>query len=506
MSLQNMRVNESPNYKNYKNIKISDKLDKTILDCRTIMNNTMELNVMEINIGDAPCAVVTIEGMVSTSSMAELIFRPLMELKVPATENPSLAVYRFVTKESLLAAERHILYTYGDVVQDLFSGFALIFIDGIPKGISMGIQGYAQKSISQPTSENNIMGSQEAFAEVIRTNISLIRRRMKSPALRFEMMQVGEQSSTDVCMVYMVDKAPPKIVDEIRKKLSSIKLDTIISSGYIKPFLEKGVEENLFSNIGHTERPDVLCTKINDGKVCVLIDGTPFALVCPVLFSENFKTIDDYCSKNYFATYLRWIRYFAFFLAVAFPGIYVATASYHPEMLNLKLLLNLSASEQATPYPLFFEILIIMALLELMREASIRLPSAVGSAISIVGGLVIGDAAVKSGIISAPLLIIVGLTATASFIIPSLNQQTSVLRLAFIFSGGAAGFFGIAVCGLIIIANICAMDEFNIPYTSPVTPFSFKGIKDVFARASFKSMEKDHSTVEDYTEDKLENF
>ncbi len=286
------------------------------------------------------------------------------------------------------------------------------------------------------------------------------------------------------------------------KKLKKIKLDTIISSGNIKPFLEERVQENLFSNIGHTERPDVLCTKINEGKVCVLIDGTPFSLICPSLFVENFRTIDDYCSKTYFATYLRWIRYIAFFLAIAFPGIYVATASYHPEMLNLKLLLNLSASEQATPYPLFFEILIIMALLELMREASIRLPTAVGSAVSIVGGLIIGDAAVKSGIISAPLLIIVGLTATASFIIPSLNQQTSVLRLAFIFAGGAAGFFGIAVCGILVLANICAMDEFNIPYTAPVSPFSYKGSKDVISRASFKFMEKEHSTVEDYTEDK----
>ena len=143
-----------------------------------------------------------------------------------------------------------------------------------------------------------------------------------------------------------------------------------------------------------------------------------------------------------------------------------------------------------------------MALLELMREASIRLPSAVGSAVSIVGGLIIGDAAVKSGIISAPLLIIVGLTATASFIIPSLNQQTSILRLAFILAGGSAGFLGIAICGIVIIANVCAMDEFNIPYTAPVSPFSKRGSMDVFTRASFKSMEKSHSTIEDYTEDK----
>lgn len=493
-------MSSSPDFKNYKDVKIASRLDQIILDCRSITGNTMDLNVMEINICGAPCALVTIEGMVSTNAMAELIFQPIMGLSIPKDENPNVGVYQFLTKESLLTAERHILYTYGSVMQDLFSGFALIFIDGIPKGVSLGIQGYEKKSISEPTSEHNLMGSQEAFAEVIRTNISLIRRRMKNPALRFEMHQIGELSSTDICIVYMQDKAPPEMVDRIRKKLKSIKLDTVISSGYIKPFVEEHIKENLFSNIGNTERPDVLCTKINEGKVCILIDGTPFALVCPTLFVENFKTIDDYCSKSYFTTYIRWIRYFAFFLAIAFPGIYVATASYHPEMLNLKLLLNLSASEQATPYPLFFEVLI--ALLELMREASLRLPSAIGSAVSIVGGLIIGDAAVKSGIISAPLLIIVGLTATASFIIPSLSQQTSVIRLAFIFAGGAAGFFGIAICTIVVMANVCAMDEFNIPYTAPVSPFSKRGSLDVFSRASFQSMEKSHSTVEDYTEDK----
>lgn len=492
----------TPDCNNYKDVKIASSLDRILLDCRTIMGNTMDLNIVEINICGADCAVVSIEGMVSTSSMAELVFQPLMSLKLSHDKNPNVGVYQFLTKNSLLAAERHILYDYGSVVQDLFSGFALIFIDGVTKGISLGIQGFEKKAITEPKSEHNIMGSQEAFTEVIRTNISLVRRRMKSPSLRFEMHQVGEKSSTDVCLVYMVDKAPADIVDRVRKKLTSIKLDTIISSGYVKSFIEERIDKNLFSNVGSTERPDVLCTKINEGKVCILIDGTPFSLICPTLFVENFKTIDDYCWNSYFATLLRWIRYLAFFLATAFPGIYVAAASYHPEIMNLKLILNLSASKQATPYPLFVEVLIIMALLELMREASIRLPSAMGSAISIVGGLIIGDAAVKSGIISSPELIIVGLTATSSFIIPSLNQQTSILRLAFIFAGGAAGFFGIAICSILILTNICSMDEWSIPFTAPVAPFSKKGSSDVFARSSFKAMEKSHYTVEDYTEDK----
>lgn len=492
-------MNDYPDWSDFKQKTISDDLNKTIIDLRTVMGNTMELNIMEFEIGGVSCAIATAEGMVSTSAMAELIFRPLMQLQ-PSEEQPAQSVFDFCTKRSLLANDRKVICSYGDIVRFIFSGFAVILIDTVPRAIAFGIQGFDKKSISEPTSENNIMGSQEAFTELIRTNISLIRRRMKNPALRFEMMQIGEKSSTDVCMVYMVGKASNSMVDRIRKKLKKIKLDTIISSGYIKPFLEEKMSVNLFSGIGNTERPDVLCMKINEGKVCVLIDGTPFALVCPTLFAEHFKTVDDYCSKIYYVAYIRWIRYIAFFFAVAFPGVYVAVTNYHPEMLTLKLLLNLSASEQTTPYPLFFEIIIIMALMELMREASIRLPRAVGSAVSIVGGLIVGDAAVKSGIISSPMLIIVGLTATASFAIPSLNQQTAVLRFMFIIAGGTAGFLGIAVCAVMIIANICSMDEFSIPYTAPVAPLSPKEISDVVSRKTYRRMQREHTTIEKYAD------
>lgn len=487
----------SIDYSNYKDAVISDDITKNLIDLRSVTGNTMDLNVMEINIGGVDCAVVTIEAMVSTSSMAELIFRPLMEFKVPKNQ-PAQGIFNFCTRQSLFANERKIICSYGDIMQLLFSGFAVILINTIPRAIAYGVQGFDKKSISEPTSERNVMGSQEAFAEVIRTNISLIRRRIKNPALRFEMLQIGEKSSTDVCIVHMAGKAPQKVVDRVRKKLKNIKMDTVIASGYIKPFLEEKNGQNLFSGIGTTERPDILCSKLNEGKVGVLIDGTPFALICPTLFVENFKTIDDYCSKPYYAAFIRWIRYIAFFFAVAFPGIYVSIINYHPEMLTLRMLLNLYASEQTTPYPLYFEIIIIMALLELMREASVRLPTAIGSAISIVGGLVIGDASVKSGLISSPLLIIVGLTATASFVLPGFSQQTSVLRILYIIAGGAAGFLGIAICTILIISNICAMDEFNVPYTAPVSPFSRKEITDVISRKSYRRMENEHPTIENY--------
>ncbi len=483
---------------NFKDVNLDKSVEQNIVNLRTILGNTMDLNVMNIIINKVPCAVVTIEAMVSTAAMSELMFQPMMALEGTEADSGK-KIMDFVTHHSLMANERIIIYRYGEAITQLFSGFALVFADGVGFAAAFGIQGYDKKSISTPTTENNIFGSQEAFAEVIRTNISLIRRRMKHPSLRFEMMQVGELSNTDVCIVYIQGKTDEKIVEQIRKKLSSIKLDSILSTGYVHPFLEERSDELLFSEIGYTEKPDMMCANLIQGRVGVLIDGTPFALVCPTVFTQNFNTVDDYASKTYYAGFLKIIRYMAFIFATAFPGIYLAAINYNPEMLNLKLLTNLAASEKTTIMPLFSELVIIMLLLEIMREASIRLPHAVGSAMSIAGGLIIGDSAVKSGIISSPLLIIVGVTATASFVLPQLNQQTALLRIIFIAAGGFAGFFGIAACSIMVLANICSQSFMTIPFTSPLSPFRKKQAADVLARKTYNEMQQENTTIKDYS-------
>ena len=321
---------------------------------------------------------------------------------------------------------------------------------------------------------------------------------MKTPSLRFEMMQIGKRSSTDVCMVYMSDRASSDAVDRLRKQLKGIKLDTVLTSGYIEPFIVEGFGSSVFSQMAYSERPDMICTRLNQGRICVFVDGTPFVLICPSLFAENFQTMDDFAEKPFYVTFMRWLKYIAFFLAVAFPGLYVALASFHPEVFTLKLLLNLAVSEESTPYPLTVEVLVLMLLFEIMKEAGLRLPKPVGSTVSIVGGLIIGDAAVKSGLVSAPLLIVVGITTTSSFVIPSLYQQTAILRLVYILVGGGSGLYGIALCTVLLMININSMDDLAVSYTAPVTPFFSKGIKDVISRRSFRSYEKTHSTIKEY--------
>ena len=463
-----------------------------------LMGGSADLNTAQAELCGVRCAVASIEGMASAELISELVLRPLAAL-APLAEGDGKRLYSLLTEGALLTADRKLPADLREAASLLFSGFAVVFVEG-GGAAAFGVQGYDRKAVGEPSSEHNIMGSQEGFCEALRSNISLVRRRMKTPSLRLEMLTAGNKTNTDICLCYLSDRAESSLICDIKRRIRSVGLDAVLASGTLKPFLEEKEGVGLFSEVSATERPDVVCAKINEGRAALLIDGTPFALICPSLFAENFRTVDDACSKPYFVILMRLIRYIAFFFAVMFPGIYVAVANYHPEMLTLKLLLNLTASERSTPYSLFVEMLIITVLLELMKEAAVRMPKAVGSAISIAGGLVIGDAAVKSGIISSPLLIIVGLTATASFVIPGLSQQISALRLVYICAGGTAGFFGIAVVSAMVMTNAAGMNDRGIPYTAPLLPFIRSGAADILSRKSRRRLEQEHTVVSDYRE------
>ena len=482
--------------KNYAHILLPESCSQFKSMLKEAAGNTMDVNISDIKVSGHDCVFVAAEGMVSTQALSELVFHPLMDFDAGGKASAE-QVYKFLTEESLMTIDRQELTTFGEVFMRLFSGFAIIFIDGKNKAVSLGIQGYDKRSVDDPSSDTNVMGAQDGFIEALRTNVSLVRRRIKSPRLKFELMQVGKTTQTDVAVAYISGKADKRIIDSVKKRLSEIELDTIFSSGYIAPFLE-GEHKTVFSGVNTIDRPDAFCIKLNEGKVGILIDGTPFALIVPTVFIEAFRTVDDYSSRSFYAVYIRWIKYISFFLAVALPGIYVAIASYHPGMLSHRLLLNLVASEESTPYSITAEAILITIMYEIMREAGIRLPKAVGGAVSIVGALIIGDAAVTSSLISAPLLIIIGLTATASFVIPGLNQQTSVLRLVYIVVGGTLGLFGISVLSAAVIANICVMNDFTVPYTAPISPVTLKGLKDVLGRRSFKELQKTDGRIENF--------
>lgn len=468
-------------------VRLTEDLTENMVNIRQYLGGTVDFVNHELTICGLRVQLLLFEGMVSTANMAEFLVEPLTKLTM---ENPTpLSLLHWMRYECAFAPEQKEVRTLGDLFKALMSGFVGILIDGVDIAVIAGLQGFASRSISEPDSEVNVRGSREGFVEPVRTNMAMIRRRIKSSRLVFEFLSAGSTSKTDLCLCYLSNMASPAILDEVRSRLSKVDLDMVLDSGYIQPFLDTDVM-SIFSNVGVTERPDTVCAKIGEGRVVVLVDGTPFALIVPYLFSENFQTLDDYAHRPFYASFIRIMKYFAFFVTILLPGVYVAVVNFHPELLPEPLLYTIAASGATTPFPLMVEALLIHFLYELMREAGLRLPRPIGHAVGIVGGLVIGDAAVTAGLIGAPMVLIVALTAISSFVVPSLYEPVTILRFLFIVIGGLWGMYGVTLLLCVIFVNLCALSAYGVPATAPATPAAVFDMRDVFIRTGWKTLGK----------------
>ncbi len=480
----------------YQDKPIPASLEENIAIIRHLSQNSSDVLVNRIIIGEIPCALLCCEGMVGMSFISQLIIEPLTEIP-PMPDSDAL--FDHIRNRLMLSVDRPVVYNYGELFRTLNSGFAVLIAQGQTKAFAFGAQGYDRRSVGEPSGEANVLGARDGFVEVIRPNMSLLRRRMKSPYLKLELINIGTVSRTDICLCYLHDRVPEKLLRQIKELVNSTELETILSTGYLQPFLENR-RGNLFDSVSLTERPDVLCAKMLEGRVGILIDGTPFALVVPKLFVESFQALDDYNFKPYYATLIRWLKYGAFLIAMLLPALYIAVSMHHPELLNSTLLMILSESEAQAPLSLVTEAIGVLLMYEIVREAGLRLPKAVGGAVSIVAGLIIGDAAVSSGLISTPMLTMVAISVIAGYVIPDLNQAVTILRLAFILCGGLWGLYGVALLGMAVLFNLCATESFGYPLTAPLSPMHAKGLRDVATRVNFRRLQKGHFTVEEYHE------
>lgn len=472
------------------------ELKRNIEEIKRRTGGSSDVLINEFVAGGVHCALICCEGMVSTSVITELIFEPITSIP---QKKSSHELFHYISEELLLSTDRPEVTDYESLFRLLYSGFAVLTAEGIGFALGFGVQGYASRGIQEPSGEGNVLGAHEGFAETIRTSMSQIRRRLKSPELVMELTQKGKQSRTDLCLCYMKDRVPKELLRRIRNSLDGIKLEAILTTGYIRPFVESDRFE-LFSSTGTTERPDVLCSKLIEGRVGILVDGVPFAVVIPRLFCESFQTLDDYAYKPYYATFIRWIKYLAFLLAVLLPAVYTAIVMHHPELLNSTLLMILVESERQAPLSIITEAVGVLLMYEVIREAGIRLPKPMGGAVSIVSGLIIGDAAVKSGLISTPLLTVTALAVMSGLCVPELNPPVTILRFAFLAAGGALGLFGISLLACAVLVNICATEDYGFPYTAPLSPFIRSGMGDTAIRSSIEKMQERGFTVEEYHE------
>jgi len=471
---------------------LAPSLEENLREIQQRFGVSADLVIRRLTVDGRAAAVLSVEGMVDRHLMSDGVMVPLSGIHMGLSADKLMTHVKdhVLGFTDLLQTE-----TIGELIELMMSGFGAVLIDGVSYAVLGGLQAFMIRGISEPSAEITMRGSREGFTEAIRINMSMIRRRMKTTDLVFEMTDAGKSSHTAVCLCYRKSRVSETLLCDLRARLAEVPLDAVLESGYIQPFLEKNTR-SLFSEIGTTERPDTLCGKLGEGRIGILVDGTPFALVVPTLFVENFQSMDDYAEHPAFAGFLRIIKYVAFAIGILLPSVYVSVGTFHPEMLPPHFLSLIVEAERATPFSLMSEALLIHFLFEIMREAGLRFPKSLGHAVSIVGALVIGDAAVGAGLIGAPMVIVVGLTAISSFVIPSLYGPMALLRFGFIVLGGLLGLYGVVLGVCILLCSMCALDIQTIPYTAPLTPFSRRSMKDVFVRRGWRTLWKDNFRVQ----------
>lgn len=455
-----------------------NKIKKDFKDCSDLL-------LRECIVGGRKCVVCVLDGMINSLQLSQMIMRPMLGYKF---ENDAANyVFETIKQRVVSSLEMSEADNFDDAYFYLFSGFAVVFIDGVSKCLVMGIQGFVKRNTDEPSNESNIKGAKECFTETLNDNKAILHRRIKSPKLKIKQFKIGQQIKTSVAVCYLESAVDMRLVAEVEKRILTAPIDDLCDYGELAAFLDSGIK-SYFTAVGNTERPDTLCSKLSEGRVAVLVDGSPYAIYVPYLFTDSFSTVDDYNNRPFYATFNRLLKYFSFVISVILPGFYVAVGTYHQELLPPSLMYTVAAAEASTPFSLMLEAVMVLILYEIMREAGLRLPKAIGHAVSIIGALVIGDAVVNAGLVGAPMLVVVAVTAIASYVIYPLYESISVLRIIFILLGGFTGIYGVILGVCTLCVNITSLNPYGVPYSAPISPLSKKSVVDVFCRADWKKL------------------
>lgn len=432
-------------------------------------------------------AIIYTDGLADTATIQNRILESLMieekYLESPRESLPSKKVFNWVKNCILTVGDIKEFTDFEGIFTSILSGNTVILIAGFTEALSASTSGWEDRGINEPTSQTVVRGSKEGFSETIRINTALIRRKIKDPNLFCEQKQIGRVTKTIIAVMYIKGIVNDKVVEEVHERLDRIDIDGILESGYIEELIQ---DETFtpFPTVYNTERPDVVAAALLEGRVAIMVDGTPFVLLVPALFIQSFQAAEDYYQRADISSLLRILRIACFFIALLGPSMYIAITTFHQEMLPTPLLISLAAQREGVPFPAFVEALMMEVTFEILREAGIRMPRAVGQAVSIVGALVLGQAAVEAGIVSASMVIVVSLTAIANFCFPAYNMAISVRMLRFVMMMLAASFglYGITLGLLALLLHLNSLRSFGVPYMAPFSPFILEDQKDAIFR------------------------
>lgn len=459
----------------------SDALEENLGRIRELFGDANDLNVRRLRIRSTgeEAAVVYLEGLTDKNAINNNVLKPLLgETESEGVLSVTIGRVGWLTK-------------WSDIVPAILKGKSVLFVEGHAEARVLGTEGWPQRSIEDPQMEASLKGAHQGFVETIEQNVALIRRYLPHRQLKFTNLTVGRRGDTRVSIVYLADVANPEILKELEDRISQLDVDVIINTGELAELIEDN-PYSPFPQMLITERPDAAVSQIVQGRFVVLVDRSPGVLVAPAPFTSFFQSIDDYSTRWSIATFIRLLRFMAFFVSIGLPAFYIAVTSFNFELIPIKLLLAIGEYRGSVPFSPFVEAIFMELTLEMIREAGVRLPAPVGQTVGIVGGIVIGQAIVQAGLISNLMVIVVAFTAIASFILPNFDLVAAVrlIRFSLMIAAAMFGIFGIMIGMMVLIGHVIALESLGTPFASSFAPIRFSDWKDTFIRAPLWKMNR----------------
>lgn len=469
----------------HKTIPIDKKLKRNKEIIYQIMGDAPDLFIRELGLHvednrKHSALVIGIGGLIDEQTIRQQVVEPLLSSTLDKNESIINAI-----KEKLYVkdiSEENNLYK---CILQIIKGSTLLLIDGRRLGILLNAEGSVERAIEEPPTGLAVSGSREGFVEKNETNIALLRHRIAHPSLKFQTYTLGEYSQTEVVMTYVEGIVDPSITEKIHQKIKAIDVDDISSSGQIEQYLSDH-PYSIFPTAGNTERPDQVAAMLMEGRAALFINGSPVILYYPSLFLESLHDFEDYSSKPFYASFTRLLRLGAFMLSVILPALYICAVNIHKDMIPSKFLLALEESREGVPFPLVQETIMLLLLFEIVREAGIRMPRAIGQAVSIVGAIILGEVSVLAGLISSQTIIVVATASITTFIVTPIAEVVSLLRIFYIIPSAIFGFYGLMFCLLITITHMVNLKSMGVHYVGPIMPVYTRDWKDSLIRFPFR--------------------
>ena len=462
---------------------LTGNLPDVEMELRNAFHHTEDLKIEKIRIGEIEGLLCYLYTMCDLNLMTERILKPVSLRSATVVTGGGEGDLELLVESYFAGTQPEWITNDSDLLKKLLGGYAILIVSGIGKAVALFTQVGNQRKVEEPTTQTVVKGPKDGFVEDITTNLSLLRRRIRNPALKYESFTIGDDTGTQVVVAYLDGTANEGIVNEVRSRLKRIRTNAILESSNIEEFI---VDKTLtpFPLAYNSERPDTTAAHLLSGKVAILVDGSPFVLTVPVLLMDFNASAEDYYQSFYMGTFLRMLRYVSFLMSLLMPSLYVAVITYHQELIPTPLLITVMSQREGVPFPAVVEAFIMEIVFEILREAGVRMPRAIGGTISIVGGLVIGQAAVEAGVISNFMVIVVALTAIASFVTPIYNFSIAarLLRFIFVVLAGTFGLYGILLGLIAMVGHLCSLRSFGAPYLAPIAPFNKDDQRDIFIR------------------------